>query len=336
MEERTNEDSNGMGAESPTLFLRDIVCENQGKYIQFAFSAGEAHKALSKALQDDNVPEIEASLGLLTALANTSILLEARATFAHMQRYFSSTSASRKTPNHTIPPRICLKLLKKVKRGRRNATLVFTRARHDAYPENDKRFEQESDAREYLLNAHSIFYHIYQYGSYYVENDIPEAFDTKGYENARIEKDEAKAYYRHREGRGSDEYPDEAWLKCWKTPSFEKRKQNPRCCYKSTLVVPVTLKGHVEKGRLDPLFLEAFRKKVNAPKEDFERLIFGFVCMDHVDIDYFLKKETEPDVHMGYVAADLISLYLTAKMLLVDYSETVLRAKKRIPRKRGT
>jgi len=47
------------------------------------------------------------------------------------------------------------------------------------------------------------------------------------------------------------------------------------------------------------------------------RYIFGYVCLDHVETDYF---RSESDVDAGYMFADLISQYMILGMLYMDLS----------------
>ncbi|MCD4754916.1 MAG: hypothetical protein K8R75_03825 [Deltaproteobacteria bacterium] len=62
---------------------------------------------------------------------------------------------------------------------------------------------------------------------------------------------------------------------------------------------------------------DEFKKLINL--ENVERTIFGFLCFDHVETDYF---DEETDVLLGYVFADLISLYIFSRLVYVEISKT--------------
>jgi hypothetical protein len=58
--------------------------------------------------------------------------------------------------------------------------------------------------------------------------------------------------------------------------------------------------------------------------KEFERLILGYLCIDHIDTGYF---DLEIDLPVTYVLADLLAIYLFARWELTQGSETYRRAK---------
>jgi len=55
---------------------------------------------------------------------------------------------------------------------------------------------------------------------------------------------------------------------------------------------------------------EEFKELVNL--ENVDRTIFDFLCFDHVDVNYF---DEEGDVALGYVFADIVSMYIFARLI---------------------
>ena len=50
-----------------------------------------------------------------------------------------------------------------------------------------------------------------------------------------------------------------------------------------------------------------------------DRVIFGFLCFDHIDSNYFIENE---DVSLGYVFADVLSVYFVSRMMYTSMSDT--------------
>lgn len=110
----------------------------------------------------------------------------------------------------------------------------------------------------YQIKENTGFRHVNTTGNRYLENDIPKKVIEGGYENPRIDKvnlvDFAKAHEQYhtrfqsvvrRFGAGSrlkDRYENE-WKKIWKSydESGNSVKLEDIDCYKSTLIIPVTL-----------------------------------------------------------------------------------------------
>lgn len=87
------------------------------------------------------------------------------------------------------------------------------------------------------------------------------------------------------------------------------RRWKDKLFYKSTLIVPMTLWNND--------LSEEFKELVNL--DNVDRTIFGFLCFDHVDADYF---DEENDVALGYVFADILSMYIFARLIYMESSKT--------------
>lgn len=52
--------------------------------------------------------------------------------------------------------------------------------------------------------------------------------------------------------------------------------------------------------------------------KDVGRTIFGYLCFDHVEEEFF----TEVDIDIGYIFADMLSLYFIARATYTELSHT--------------
>ena len=98
-----------------------------------------------------------------------------------------------------------------------------------------------------------------------------------------------------------------------------KTKQHYSNCYKSTLIIPLTLWNN----KLAKLFVEKFNMK------DVERTIFGYLCFDHIETYYFYE---DFDVNAGYIFADLLSLYLLTYIIYIEQSTTYKKIQNHLKR----
>ncbi|AFL73621.1 hypothetical protein Thivi_1641 [Thiocystis violascens DSM 198] len=161
---------------------RNLICDTQGNYAQFAFFSAEFHKNLSKSIQSGNVSSIVRARTSLELYLDNSIIDAALLLFRRLQEYFSGRSS--------VPPRCCLKVV----RIRDNEQYVSAMARDDKIP---KSCIYRSD---YLFDSHSLFREIAsssgpRSGKGVVLNNIPKEIATSQYENARINKDLARDYW---------------------------------------------------------------------------------------------------------------------------------------------
>ncbi len=83
----------------------------------------------------------------------------------------------------------------------------------------------------------------------------------------------------------------------------------PETCYKSTLIIPITFYNNT----LQEEFLSRFGMN------NFERTIFGYLCFDHIETEYF---NDAMDVDFGYIVADILSLYLVTTLIYTKRSTT--------------
>lgn len=178
----------------------------------------------------------------------------------------------------------------------------------------------EIPSEEYPVDANSAFEYIHATGNYYFCPDIPERVKKQEYKNPRLIISNALEYKKPSFRRLRERFfsgPDREWMKCWSTPVVRSSRLTlpPEACYKSTLVVPMTLYNN----QLSAEFRDLFRVKDISPQS-----IYGFFCLDNHMRYYFNDNE---DVCMGYIFADLLSQYLITKLIYTENSETFSKAK---------
>lgn len=182
-------------------------------------------------------------------------------------------------------PRICIKGSFTVD----NKTTVISVFRDDTV-------DYDSDTQ---IEKNYGFYKIYNTGTYYLENNIPLASARDRYFNPRLDNECAKKLLSSRQ-----KFTKKEWKDCW----IEKSNK-PSAYYQSTLIVPITLWNNSVS--------EEFKKLINM--ENVDRTIFGFLCFDHEEVNYFKKEE---DVAVGYVIADILSLYVFTRLVYMEISKT--------------
>ena len=165
----------------------------------------------------------------------------------------------------------------------------------------DSQVEYNSDSR---IDTNTGFSEIARTGKYYLNNNLPRSSYLGGYCNPRLNTDKIAAI-RSKYGEselGSFEISTK-WHEYWCDQS-----QPRESFYKSTLIIPLTLWNNDLTGE--------FLEKINL--ENVDRMIFGYLCFDHPEVDYF----DQNDISVGYIFADILSLYVFTRMTYTDASTT--------------
>ena len=150
----------------------------------------------------------------------------------------------------------------------------------------------------YSIESNTGFKFVRDEGKYYLNNNIPKSYFGGEYINPRLNSD-ISAYSKQNE-----------WALFWNS----NNDVDISSFYKSTLIVPMTLSNN----QLSDLY----RHLTGIDNE--ERTIYGFLCIDHVASDYFNE---DSDIDIGYIVADLLSLYLINRLNYTKSSVTFGRAK---------
>lgn len=270
--------------------IKDCMCFNQGSIVQYFYIASEYHKELKEYLTKNELVNDQHVKILTDKLINyLNIKFEefTHVNFELLHNYFQGRD------KHS--PRFCLKGNFKVDRTGEQVITVF----------RDTKVGYISDCE---IEKNTGFWHIKNTGKHFLCNDIPKAAAEGKYLNPRLSKERVIAYKKQRVASNLvtlwvKRKNLSSWASCWKDYD---RDQDRHSFYKSTLIIPMTLVNNV----LDEDFI------LKIPNAD--KLIFGFLCIDHVKENYF----KESDVTAGYIFADMISIYLFTRKLFTEISKT--------------
>lgn len=280
--------------EKSLTIINNAICFNQGELIQFTYLAAEKHKNIKQYHKD----EIHISKDILSNLVDDLLIFLNKkffevsyTNFEYMKLFFEGRSSE--------APRMSLKGNFKIDQ-RDTIVSVF----------RDQAVDYQSDCE---IEKNSGFDHILKKGKYYINNNIPGSFFKGEYDNPRLN------YQNYKQQLPSNKFANKFiskfssiadqvidWRQCWVDCH---RSKSEKSFYKSTLIIPMTLNNNKLSG--------TFKEKVNI--QDVEKVIFGFLCFDHVDKDYFNE---DTDVSLGYIFADLLSVYLFNRLVYTEISNT--------------
>ena len=276
-------------------FCQVFTCHHQGLLVQYLTFVNEYHKSLRLAMEADATSRsenVKLIRGEFIDFINEGFKAAWMLSVSMLNVYYNNGSDNK--------PRFCLKGREEAVDGRDYIIDVFRE--NGAVTKN-----------KCLINQNTGFELCYDNGCYFMLNDIPSSAKKGNYKNPRLVKSMVDQYrlplkFEFWRKKGFDD----AWGKCWDgynegTPSYNKS------CYRSTLIVPLTLRGNQ--------LSEDFRRQTHLGK-NAERMIYGFFCMDHVSLGAF-KQE---DIAIGYIVADWLSIYLVLRYNFVVWSETYKRS----------
>ncbi|HAG82514.1 MAG TPA: hypothetical protein DCL61_15460 [Cyanobacteria bacterium UBA12227] len=286
-------------------FISEYICDNQAGLAQYTFLASEGHKKLKNSVNqlEDGIPvnidEIKTNFNELEEYLYLGFCEAFDNSFNYAIKFFQ--------PRAKNSPRACIKVI-----AAEYLTTLYRKPELYIKDENVK------------LQDNTAFQCIAQGEKYFICNDIPEGIKNGSYRNSRIIQ-EAVLQYKSQANLSALEKKsyDKEWIKCWKKVILvngieEEIPSPPEACYKSTLVIPMSLLAK----KLDQRFLSHFQigKLPNIP----QKAIFGFLCFDHHTENFFNE---DIDVSFGYILADVLSLYLIQQLTYTQYSSAYFRAK---------
>lgn len=279
--------------------IRDFMCMHQGEFVQYAFLASEYHREFKEEYNEKtpNQEKIGLAKDKLLSHLNENFASAVQDSFEHMQKYFNG--------RHIKSPRICLKANYDPKNEKKIITL---------FREKHKSVGYNSDC---AVGENTGFLSVKENGRYYICQDICADAQKGNYKNPRLLKNAVDIYIepgwlgKKKSIKSNGFFKDDAWQNCWAPNFSEGVSVTPdyRDCYKSTLIIPLTLRNN----SLKKTFIEAFNM------EDVDRTIFGYLCFDHIEKNYF---DRMLDVDFGYIFADILSLYLIARFTYTIRSRT--------------
>lgn len=267
--------------------LRSIMCFHQGRLLEFFFLTAGHHKALRLANEFkgkgkiEKIKKAEEQLREYIVTKLESIFFESFGLI--VDSYFKKRSSA--------SPRICVKGYVDF---RASVPAIQPIARSTAVTYGNA-------TKKTTKNNNTGFYKVETQKRAYLCNDILKDVITKEYiHNPRLKISKVL-----------DDYPligEEEIRKRWST-YWDRGQTDPMMCYQSTLIVPMTLINN----RLSAEFRKEFAL------ENFEKTIFGFLCFDHIEKDYFIRQEDED---IGYFLADILSLYQVVALGFTSASDT--------------
>ncbi len=274
------------GATSRASFFHSAVCRNQGDLVQYRYMLSQKHRDLKEEIRssEDIISDTTVRLAAeVASFAHKGFFDAVEDNFKLLSEYFAGREGGQ--------PRMCIK--GNFKNGERSAVVSVFRDQKVGYDSS------------YDIEENTGFLHCFRTGQHYLENDLVSAAAKGKYRNPRLRADLVRAVMSSSLiARFST--LDANWTKVWSGLGRQERD-----CYRSTLIVPMTLWNN----RLSAEFVERFGASNSG------RLIFGFLCFDSPHKDYFIPD----DVDVGYIFADLLSLYAFDMLTHTEYSKTVNR-----------
>ena len=243
--------------------LSKFICYHQGAFIQYVFLAGEYHKDLKKefSLKEKNFLEIKRKHDDLLKYVNETLGNVVIRSFDIMHSFFEDRNPEL--------PRICLKV--NFDPDRELVTVLF----------RDQKVKYIS---EYSICENAGFLYIKNNGRYYLCSDIPNSTKSGDYFNPRLIKEAVQNYNNENWIKkiirlNKKTSVDENWINCWKGVVEDGKQIKPhyKDCYKSTLIIPLTLWNN----NLDKNFLKKFNLR------EINRTIFAYLCFDHIETNLY-------------------------------------------------
>ena len=283
-----------------TTKLRDFICYHQGQVIEHIYWGAEIHKALRIALDKKDLGTISQHLNQID---NDLPELFQHAWQMTVKQLLSLFEISHESP---ILPRMCIKATTTTQEGQHIEDLF--------------REDGGVSTLSYKVPENTGFKSVQDDGKYYKCNNIPNACARSNYINPRLNPILAKKYkctiFNKAINKLRGRNFDEAWVQCWDDYSAEK--ENGASCYKSTLIIPMTLMNNMQSSKFIQNTMIGVSKNA--------RSIYGFLCFDHIEPEYF----NDDDVNIGYIAADILSFYMVNELNYTTYSKTYRRAKEKV------
>jgi hypothetical protein len=283
--------------------IQDFACINQGEIAQFYFLAGNEHKKLKKLIKDK---------------CRDKVKIENQCKELRDVIYVMMTG------NKKVFDKCCIKINEYYSGRNKIAPRICIKIQEDEGISDFYRFGSERKNKVSEFDDNTAHKKISETGKYYLCNNIPEYVGREDYYNRRLDGEGVRKHQRiHGE---INDYA--TWRRFWKPYESGEENNNvsPDSCYMSTLVTPMTLFDNTD---LDEKFRKKFvgDEKQAYTDEEKQRFIYGFLCLDHTEKDYFNE---ELDYRVNYIFTDLLSVYLIAYYMYTDYSDTFIDAQKLI------
>lgn len=269
-------------------FANEITSFNQSALIDYIFDLAERHKTLRLAVSNKDVNSTKASLDELISHMNEGFFSSVFKNFQLLHKHFESRSST--------PPRLAV--MGNWRTEDKDMVITLFRDRPVNY------------SNVFLLGESSALSFCAAHGKPYVCNDIISEVAKGRFRNPRISIEAAKKYSRWSWAGSPRATLEKNWQKIWNTHSSDGSGE-----YRSTLIVPI----FADNKNLG----EQLRKKIKA--DDSDRLIFGYLSIDHTTENYF---DVDIDIPATKMVANILAIFAFQRLRFTDFSETFSRAEK--------
>jgi hypothetical protein len=301
-------DTKAASSARPLGVARSLVCYNQGAFLGYYYLGHEKHAELRKAMEPATNErgnqrasirgDVRRCRRALDDFLNTGLRSAAEQSFKELQQHFAGRSAT--------APRICLKGASQASPNGHLISPIIRDATTHQYKGRSS-FGQNTGLDE-----------VARTGQPYLCQDMAELALRGDYTNPRLspERVEQLAARFNSTPEGRDNSITMAdWQNCWTDSDIPGA--DPASFYRSTLIVPLTFRY----SQLDVQFAKRLGEKLPelSPPGGWERAVLGFLCMDHVEPHFF---QPQFDTDIGYVMADMLSLYVFTRLALTTLSNS--------------
>lgn len=272
-------------SENALCKIREFVCFAQGGLSQYFLNCGRSFFELkflvSMNATGDDIKEKKKELDLLKSKPFYENFKNEYCPI--MQDFFKEVTSEK--------PRISIKSTKD------NGKFIVTLIRDIAVE-----YDSECEVAKNLG-----FLHVHDYRVPFFCNDLPAQVANGDYSNPRINFNNAIKYNNAgyiKRLRRRFVGKDTEWQKVWDMGNTPIEQ-----CYKSTLIVPMTLNSN--RG-IDSNFIDYLQQRQVDPKNSS----FGFLCFDHYKANFFPSEKMA--IECGFIFADILSLYLLTDKLITN------------------
>lgn len=264
-------------------WVKDVICYNQSEILSFSLNSSHFHKMLRLEFEQE-----KRNKNKIEKRKEELFKYLNDEFYKVLSMNFAFLSEYYNSKSTSSSPRMCVK--GNFKTADIDTVVTIFRDRPVDYNNKTE------------LDNNSGFEHCRNTGSYYLNNDIIKDVAEKKYKNIRLDYNQINSIEGNQKTIRKKLHQN--WKSYWKNSDDIENS-----AYKSTLIVPITLWNN----DLSDEFIE----KIGA--KDTDRLIFGYLCFDHEDEKYF---DEDIDVDVGYIIADLISIYAFNRLNYSDYSKS--------------
>ncbi len=280
--------------------IKQAIVYNTGSITNFQFEIERAHNELKNHLLNQNKKELKEAITHFEETIYKSLFSVFEVNAEYLANYFAGRALR--------PPRIYLKFNYD---GRIISGFSSKPAEYYA---------------KYSPEDNTGFYSIISRGNYFLLNNIPEAAKKNHYKNPRLKNSCVASYkknpLKYVRSLLDKNYTDTDWQKCWQHMRSDGSKIKPsiESCYKSTLIVPISLPNN----SLSFSFKEFFQIPESSGT------ILGFLCFDHVEENYF---NASVDIDIATIFAHLLSSFFVDYLKHKTHSQVFKMAKEAIENK---